>query len=101
ALVLLGAAMVALGGAACSSPSDTSESDAARGDDALVGGMAATGPQFPATVYLKSGCTATKVAPKRLLTAAHCVLDPATVSVRFPKGSKIQVARDPAKGFAE
>lgn len=100
ALALLGA-MLALGGAACASPQDASEPDAEQGDDALVGGKAASAGQFPATVYLKSGCTATKVAPKRLLTAAHCLLDPATVSIRFPKGSKISVARDPAKGYAE
>lgn len=101
ALVLLGAAMAALGGAACASPSDASDADAEQGDDALVGGKAASATQFPATVYLKSGCTATKVAPKRLLTAAHCVLDPATVSIRFPKGSRIEVAHDPAKGYAD
>ena len=93
-------AVLALGGAACASPSDANEPDTEHGDDALGGGKAANATQFPATVYLKSGCTATKVAPKRLLTAAHCVLDPATVSIRFPKGSKIDVARDPAKGYA-
>ncbi len=100
ALVLLGAAMAALGGAACAAP-DASEADAEQGDDALIGGKAASATQFPATVYLKSGCTATKVAPKRLLTAAHCVLDPATVSLRFPKGSRISIAREPSKGYAD
>ena len=102
ALALLGAwvAMLALGGVACASP-DSSEPDAEQGDDALVGGKAASAGQFPSTVYLKSGCTATKVAPKILLTAAHCVLDPATVSIRFPKGSKISVAHDPTKGYAD
>ena len=99
--LLLAGAMLALGGAACASPSDATEPDSEQGDDALVGGQAATLGQFPATVYLKSGCTATKVAPKRLLTAAHCVLDPATVSIRFPKGSKISVTRDPAKGYVD
>ena len=69
ALVLLGAAMAALGGAACAAP-DASEADAEQGDDALIGGKTASAGQFAATVYLKSGCTATKVAPKRLLTAA-------------------------------
>jgi V8-like Glu-specific endopeptidase len=100
ALVLLGA-MAALGGVACAAPSDASEPDAEQGDDALIGGKAASATQFPATVYLKSGCTATKVAPKRLLTAAHCVLDPATVSIRFPKGSKISIAHEPGKGYAD
>jgi secreted trypsin-like serine protease len=84
-------------------PSDTSEpeADAEQGDDALIGGKVASATQFPAVVYLKSGCTATKVAPKQLLTAAHCVLDPATVSIRFPKGSKIAIAHQPGKGYVE
>ncbi len=103
ALVLLGAAMAALGGAACATPlgEDASDGVADQANDALIGGKAASASQFPATVYLKSGCTATKVAPKRLLTAAHCVLDPATVSIRFPKGSKIAVSHQPSKGFAD
>jgi V8-like Glu-specific endopeptidase len=103
AAVLFGAALAALGGAACAVPSDTSEpeADAEQGDDALIGGKVASATQFPAVVYLKSGCTATKVAPKQLLTAAHCVLDPATVSIRFPKGSKIAIAHQPGKGYVE
>ncbi len=101
ALSLLGATMLALGGAACAPPSDSGEVDPSESNDALVGGTTASLGQFPATVYLKSGCTATKVAPKRLLTAAHCVLDPATVSIRFGKGKKISVAHDPAKGYVE
>jgi secreted trypsin-like serine protease len=101
ALLFLGATMLALAGTACASPSDASDADSSESNDALVGGTKASLGQFPATVYLKSGCTATKVAPKRLLTAAHCVLDPATVSIRFRKGSKISVAHDPAKGFVD
>jgi secreted trypsin-like serine protease len=36
-----------------------------------------------------------------LLTAAHCVLDPATVSIRFPAGTNVSVATDPAKGYVD
>ena len=41
-------------------------------DGHLIGGVAATDAQYPATVKL-AGCTATKVGPKRYLIAAHCV----------------------------
>lgn len=84
--------------AACAAPDDA---DAAETTDALIGGRAASAGQFPSTVTLKGECTATKVAPKRLLTAAHCVLDPATVSVRYPAGSRVSVAHDPSKGFTD
>ena len=88
-----------LGGAACAAPIDAGDGNQA--EDALIGGRAGALSRFPATVYLKGECTAAKVAPRRLLTAAHCVLDPATVSIRYKVGSKISVTRDPAKGYAE
>jgi secreted trypsin-like serine protease len=94
-------ALATLGSAACAAEADSSEADAEQSDDALIGGRAASATQFPATVYLKGECTATKVAPKRLLTAAHCVLDPATVAIRYPVGTRISVAHDPSKGYAE
>ena len=50
---------------------------------------------------MRGECTATKIAPKRLLTAAHCVLDPATVSLRYAAGSKLSLAHDPRKGYAD
>lgn len=89
-----------LGGAACAAPTDAGD-DAEQTEDALIGGKAGALARFPSTVYLKGECTAAKVAPKRLLTAAHCVLDPATVSIRYKVGSKISITRDPARGFAE
>jgi V8-like Glu-specific endopeptidase len=98
------AVMATLGSAACAAPSDAdqaNETDPGESDDALIGGRAASASQFPATVYLKGTCTATKVAPNRLLTAAHCVLDPATVSIRYPAGSRISVTSDPSKGYAD
>src|SRR6476620_6670015 len=102
AFAFLGIAFAMLSGAACAAPQgDADESGAAESNDALIGGRAASAGQFPATVYLKGECTATKVAPKRILTAAHCVLDPATVSIRYPAGSRISVAHDPSKGYAD
>jgi secreted trypsin-like serine protease len=97
-----GLALAMLSLAACAAPADDADdAEAAAGTDALIGGRAASPGQFPSTVYLKGECTATKVAPKRLLTAAHCVLDPATVSIRYPAGSRLSLAHDPAKGYAD
>lgn len=88
-----------LGGAACAGPSEDDGQDGTR--DALIGGQAAALARFPATVYIKGECTAAKVGPRRLLTAAHCVVDPATVNLRYKAGSKIALTREPAKGFAD
>jgi secreted trypsin-like serine protease len=103
ALLLAGVALSALSGAACAAPTDgaVAEPEPAESNDALIGGKAASAGQFPSTVFLKGECTATKVAPKRLLTAAHCVLDPATVSIRYPAGTHLSVAHDPSKGYAD
>jgi secreted trypsin-like serine protease len=102
-LVLAGLALAMLSLAACAAPADGDgdAADAAESNDALIGGRTASAGQFPSTVTLKGECTATKVAPKRLLTAAHCVLDPATVSIRYPAGSHLSVAHDPSKGYAD
>lgn len=101
-LRVVGLAATILGGAACAVTGDAGgDADSAESNDALIGGRAASAGQFPSTVTLKGECTATKVAPKRLLTAAHCVLDPATVSLRYPAGSRISVAHDPGSGYVD
>ena len=38
----------------------------------LTGGVAATASDFPSTVLIGSNCTAAKIAPNKILTAAHC-----------------------------
>jgi secreted trypsin-like serine protease len=91
----------ALGSAACGAPSDGVPADSDQVEDALIGGKDGALAKFPSTVYLKGECTAAKIAPRRLLTAAHCVVDPATVSIRYKVGAKISVTREPAKGYAE
>lgn len=93
-LALAAAAALAAG---CAAPA---EEDADESDGALIGGTEAKAGQFPATVHLEAGCTAAKVAPRMLLTAAHCVLDPATVSVLYGEGSTISLSADPATGYA-
>ncbi len=68
--------------------------------DALIGGFVAGEAALASTVYIDGLCTAVKVAPKRLLLAAHCVVDPATLRFLFAIGSNVSVAREPAKGYA-
>ena len=93
------AAACSLGSAACSAEADDDGVDQV--DDALIGGKAGALSRFPATVYLKGTCTAAKVAPKRILTAAHCVLDPATLDLKYKAGAKLSLMRDPSKGYAD
>jgi secreted trypsin-like serine protease len=84
----------------CSAPSaDEDEVEVEAGEDALIGGAPATVADFPSTLYLKRGCTAAKVAPKMLLTAAHCVLDPSTLDLKYGVSKPIELSREPSKGF--
>lgn len=84
---------------ACGSVTEESDAEEASGEDALIGGAPATAAQFPATVYLKRGCTAAKVAEKRLLTAAHCVIDGSTLDPKYGPDKPVEISREPAKGF--
>lgn len=93
-------ALAVTGAAACATEAVGDDGLASARDDALIEGRLALAGQFPATVYIQGLCTATKIAPKRFLTAAHCVLDPATVSLRYPPGAPIALAHDPSKGYA-
>lgn len=85
--------------AACGSAPEESDVEEASGEDALIGGAPATVAQFPATVYLKQGCTAAKVAEKRLLTAAHCVVDGSTLDMKYGPDKPALLTREPSKGF--
>jgi hypothetical protein len=76
------------------------EDDSEETDGALVGGTPAKPGQFPGTVHLEGGCTAAKVSPTLLLTAAHCVLDPATVRPIYGAERGVAIASDPAAGYA-
>lgn len=42
----------------------------------VVGGKEAQADQFPATLFIP-GCSAAKIGPQHILTAAHCILDDA------------------------
>ena len=93
------ASLLLLAVAACGSAEPDDENDDAQ--DALIGGQPGAMAKFPSTVYLKGTCTAAKVAPKTLLTAAHCVVDPATVDIKYAPGSKLSITRDPSKGYVD
>lgn len=62
----------------CAAESSSSES----GAEALVGGAPAAATEFLSTLALKGGCTAAKVGPHHILTAAHCVHDKSTNTLR-------------------
>lgn len=85
--------------AACGSAGEEQDAEEMSGEDALIGGAPATVAQFPATVYLKKGCTAAKVAEKRLLTAAHCVMDGSTLDLKYGPDKPVELTREPSKGF--
>lgn len=82
-----------------------SEEDADVGQDALdpadeasalINGEVASPAQFPATVFLiEKKCTAAKVAPKVLLTAAHCVWDAMAKEPSLAPGRPLSYAKDP------
>jgi len=83
---------------ACGSAIDASDSS----ESALIGGDAeGAAVRAPSAVYLKRGCTAAKIAARRLLTAAHCVLDPSTLDLRYPAGSAIVLRERPREDWAE
>lgn len=76
---------------ACSPSNQESQLNLTSGH--LIGGSVAEYTDFPASVRLVGGCTAAKVAPKLILTAAHCVVDLSKGIVRtnYLNGSSISV----------
>ena len=87
-------------GCASASP-DADTTDAVGANNALIGGQPATVERFPSTVYLKTGCTATKVGERFLLTAAHCVLSTSSNDPKWKAGDPLGVSRVPANGYRD
>ena len=56
----------------------------------LIGGRPALDAEFPATVLIKGNCTVTRVGPRHLLTAAHCVNN----QPMFAAGATIEITGD-------
>lgn len=68
-------------------------------EGALIGGHTSSAVQLPSTLYLESGCTAAKVGPKLLLTAAHCAFG--ATRRRVSIGPRLRVTTDPAHGYTD
>ncbi len=71
------------------------ESDDANAD--LIGGS--SGVYMPATLHIEAGCTAAKIGPKALLTAAHCVLDLSNLEPKYDTTRTIGLSTKPASGY--
>jgi len=65
------AAVATIAGCAVSDETEETAEDA----ESLVGGERATSSMFASTFFLDWSCTAAKVGPRHVLTAAHCVQD--------------------------
>jgi hypothetical protein len=68
---LAGLTLVSLATGACATSGGAAEQ---QGQD-LIGGEVVEPDAYPATVVFMGGCTAARVGPRHLLTAAHCVLN--------------------------
>lgn len=78
--------------AACSVA--TSEEAVSSSDSNLVGGSAATDGEFPSTFLIRSNCTVSKVGPRHILTAGHCVFDESAhaLDLAFQPGQELQIS---------
>ncbi len=94
------AILFVLGAAACSAPVESEQSDVSE-DHQLIGGRPATVARFPSTLHIAAGCTAAKVAPKLVLTAAHCVFDPNRLEPKYGPNKPIRLSRQPTDGHVE
>ncbi len=90
ASLFLGFAGVSLGAliAGCGSAA----SSIASSDSDLIGGREAADGEFPATLLIKDDCSAAKVGPRKILTAAHCV------DAHLSVGNTIELTHDRATG---
>lgn len=87
-------AILALAVTACAAEATEDEPEIAGSGINIIAGQPAFGGQFPSSVYFETGCTGTKIAPRMVLTAAHCVTDAATSSPRWKTGESIQIRRE-------
>jgi len=62
----------------------------------IIGGKVVA--SMPGVVHLEDGCTAAKVAPRTLLTAAHCVVSLSTMDPKYDAIRPVRLAVTPAAG---
>lgn len=100
---LLVSAAFAAGCSAESGEDEGADVDQAGTDAALIHGRVASPGQFPGTLFLRTGCTAAKIGPKAILTAAHCVYDASAAGVKraYANGRTIELSQDPSAGFRQ
>ncbi len=83
--------------AGCAGEVAPEEENEALGQSAsqLIGGDVATADQLDATLWI-GNCTAARVGPRQILTAAHCVLqkNTATLKSQFTVGKTLSVTND-------
>ncbi len=76
--------------AACQSDSPSLD----QGKSDLIGGHVGQSGEFPATLTIVDNCTATRVGPREILTAAHCVFQqgmPDNVRSMYQRGQTVRV----------
>lgn len=84
---------IALAAGACSSRAPSVDAEIA---PEIIGGKVVDGMR--GVVHLEDGCTAAKVAPRTLLTAAHCVTSLSTMDPKYDATHPVRLAVTPAAG---
>ena len=87
--LLIATTMVTAG---CSHPSGTEVAPLGGADESLIGGRPARAGELDATVRINGTCTGTKVGPRHILTAAHCMTS------AFAPGASVEVTNAKAYG---
>ena len=57
--------------------------------DELIGGAVTSSAEAGATLRVRNGCTAAKVGPRHVLTAAHCVYDNGGLRAQYASGQTV------------
>jgi len=60
-------------------------------DSDLINAKPAEPGEVPSTLHIAASCTATKIAPKMILTAAHCVLDLSNLAPLYGEGKPLKI----------
>lgn len=77
--------------AACSADSATPSTNTDDGE--LIGGEEVSETAFRSTLLIRGNCTVSRVGPRHILTAAHCIFDEATHALRadFMPGAVLDI----------